>query len=209
MRATFAVLYCAAVGCMNNCWNCCSAVLGCSACRCLFFEVVVIFCFFWGHAVVLTRLRLYMMSCCRCTLSVVVVPHFFHSWSRPSASCRSCSHLTVCLCSVSSTLIRVGRLLGVSCRLHCVASFRRSSVSASLFRSSQTLCECWRQVSSMFLASVGRSRGGVPLATASAVCCCVRMPMRIAVRFFGLALSFRVWWIEAGVSGRGLSNTGC
>ena len=144
VRATCAVLYCAAVGCMNSCWNCCSVVLDCGAWRCPFFDVVVIFCFFRGPAVVLSRLRLYIMSCCCCTLSVSVVPHFFYSWSRPSASCRSCSHLAVCLCSVSSTLIRVCRLLGVSCRLLCAASFRRSSVSASLFRSSHTLCECWR-----------------------------------------------------------------
>ena len=141
-RATSAVLYCAAVGCMNNCWNCCSVVLGCTTWRCLLFDVVVVLCFFCGSAGLLPRLRLYMMSCCCLTLSVVVVPHFFHSWSLPSASCRSCSHLSVCLCSVSSTLIRVGRLPGVSCRILCAVSLRRSSVSASLFRSSHTLCEC-------------------------------------------------------------------
>jgi hypothetical protein len=57
-------------------------------------------------------LRLYMMSCWRCTLSVVVVPHSYQSWSRPSASFPSRSHLTVCLCSVSSMLTSDGCLWG-------------------------------------------------------------------------------------------------
>jgi hypothetical protein len=33
-------------------------------------------------------LRLYMMSCWRRTLYVLVVPHLFQSLSRPSAACR-------------------------------------------------------------------------------------------------------------------------
>ena len=59
VRATVAVLYCAAVGCMNSCWNCCSVVLGCSAWRCLFFDVVCYFLLLLGSC------------CCAVTLAFV------------------------------------------------------------------------------------------------------------------------------------------
>ena len=44
VRATAAVLYRAAVGCMSSCWNFCSVVLGCCAWRRRFLDVVVVFC---------------------------------------------------------------------------------------------------------------------------------------------------------------------
>ena len=67
-------------------------------------------------------------------------------------------------------------------------SFRRSSVSASLFRSSQTLCICVKQVSYICVASVVSSRLGTPLAIASVLFCCVSIPTRIAIRCSAVAL---------------------
>jgi hypothetical protein len=139
VRATAAELYCASVGFVNMCRMWYSAVLGCCVWHFLFLVVVVVFCFFCGSAFSVLRLRLYMLSCWCCTLSVVVVPHLYQSWSRPSGLFRSRSHLTVCLCSVSSMLTSVGCLLGVPWQCRWSVSLRRSSVSAAAFRSSQTL----------------------------------------------------------------------
>jgi hypothetical protein len=210
VSATAAVLYCVAVGIENRSIGWCSpAVAQLCACRLRFREDVTGFRFFCGPGCCLVILRLYILSCCCCTLWVVVVPHFSQPWSRPRASFRSRSHLTVCMCSVSSMLMRVGCLCGAPWRCRWSASLRRSSVSAAAFRSSQTLWVCCKHASSSLVTNVGISRVGVPLATASAMLTWLSMPMQIAVRCSGVASPLKPLWMDAGVSGSGAAKTGC
>ena len=63
VRAIAAVLYCAAVGCVDKCRIWYSVVVGCCVWRRLFLGFVVVFCFFCGSAFWLSLLHLYMMAC--------------------------------------------------------------------------------------------------------------------------------------------------
>jgi hypothetical protein len=79
-RATDAVLYYVAVGVEKKWSDRCSSVFELCSRRFLFRETVSGLCFFCGPACWLVFLRLYIISCWRCTLWVMMVLYFPQSW---------------------------------------------------------------------------------------------------------------------------------